>query len=163
MKNARQQGGFLLIEGMIAILIFVLGILGLVAMGGTAMSSQSDARARTDAAALADSIANTIVLNVDRANVATSLNTFAHQPAGTDCGGFSGAASTQPDVVAWLARVTTTGTGLPGLPGATTANQQIAVDTSAGGFNRVTITVCWQAPTDTAMRKHTLVTYVNVN
>lgn len=153
----------MLIEGMVAILIFTLGILGLVAMGATAMGAQSDARSRTDAAALADGIANLIVLNVDRANVATSLATFAHMPTGTDCNSFSGAASTQPDVVAWLNQVTTVGANLPGLPGATTANQQITVDTSATGFNKVTVTVCWQAPSDTAMRKHSLVTYVNVN
>ena len=51
------------------------------------------------------------------------------------------------------------GAGLPGLPGATAAAVQILVDTAE--FNRVQITICWQAPTDTAMRRHTLVTYVN--
>ena len=55
---ARRQGGFFLIEAMVAILIFALGILGLVAMGGTAVSSQSDAQYRTEAAGLADSIAS---------------------------------------------------------------------------------------------------------
>ena len=43
-----SQGGFFLIEAMVAILIFALGILGLVAMGGTAVSSQSDAQYRTE-------------------------------------------------------------------------------------------------------------------
>ena len=42
---------------MVAILIFALGILGLVAMGGTAVTTQSDAQYRTEASSLADAIA----------------------------------------------------------------------------------------------------------
>ena len=61
---------------MVAILIFALGILGLVAMGGTAVSSQSDAQYRTEASSLADAIAGEIALGIDRtsdANKAASL------------------------------------------------------------------------------------------
>jgi hypothetical protein len=65
------QGGFFLIEAMVAILIFALGILGLVAMGGTAVSSQSDAQYRTEASTLADAIASEIALGIDRTNEAT--------------------------------------------------------------------------------------------
>ena len=46
---SRRQRGFFLIEAMVAMLIFALGILGLVAMGGTAVASQSDAQYRTEA------------------------------------------------------------------------------------------------------------------
>lgn len=163
MNSHRTQQGFFLIEALIAILIFSLGILGMVAMGGTAMGAQSDARFRTDAANLANDIASEITLNVDRsslANLQASLDAYQHLATGTGCA-FSGTATTDPRAVAWLARVTTMGPGLPGLPGATTATQQITVDTSAAGFNRVQITVCWQAPSDRALRRHTLVTYIN--
>jgi hypothetical protein len=37
--------------------------------------------------------------------------------------------------------------------------QQVEIDT--GVNNRVTITLCWRAPNDTAPRRHTLVAYVN--
>jgi hypothetical protein len=37
---------------------------------------------------------------------------------------------------------------------------QIAVDTSAGAFNQVAITVCWRAPDDPVARKHVLVAYI---
>jgi hypothetical protein len=63
--------------------IFALGILGLVAMGGTAVSSQSDAQYRTEASSLADAIAGEVALGLDRtseANKAASLLNFAHQP-----------------------------------------------------------------------------------
>ena len=61
-------------------------------------------------------------------------------------------------VVAWAANVLN---GPRRLPGATATSQQILVNTGVGAFNRVDITVCWQTPNDQAMRRHTLVTYVN--
>lgn len=168
MVKQRQQRGFLVIEALIAILIFSLGILGLVAMGGTAIGAQSDARFRTDAAALADDIANRIAINVARSTTSVvgadpilqaSLATFAHLPTGAagpaGCP-FTGAASANPVVVAWAADVLN---GQRRLPGATATSQQILVDTA--NFNRVDITVCWQTPNDQAMRRHTLVTYIN--
>jgi type IV pilus assembly protein PilW len=89
MKHARRnQSGFFLIEALVAILIFSLGILGMVALGGTAMGAQTDARYRTDAAALADEMASAIVINVARdtaANFLASLNQFQHRPTGADC------------------------------------------------------------------------------
>lgn len=168
MRKPQQQGGFLVIEALIAILIFSLGILGLVAMGSTAIGAQSDARFRTDAAALADEIANRIAVSVARdLNPVTgpdlvlqaSLATFAHLPAGAagpaGCP-FTGAPSAQPVVMAWAADVLA---GPRRLPGATATSQQILVDTV--NFNRVDITICWQTPNDQAMRRHTLVTYIN--
>lgn len=161
-----RQRGFLLIEALIAILIFSLGILGMIAMGGTAIGAQSDANYRTDATRLTEDIANTIALNVDRTDavlLSASLAPFQHQATGVGCA-FSGTASTDPMVTAWLSKVTTPGVGLPGLPGTIAAGQQIIVTNSAGSYNRVEITVCWKdpgTPAGTAMRRHTLVTYVN--
>jgi len=47
------------------------------------------------------------------------------------------------------------------LPGASAANLQIAINQAATGFNQVTITVCWKAPSDLAMRQHKLISYIN--
>jgi type IV pilus assembly protein PilV len=169
LPSSRQQG-FMLIEALIAILIFTLGILGMIAMGGTAIGAQSDARYRTDAARLTENIANTIALNADRSNpndplvMQTSLAPFQHQPSGTTCGAFSGTASANALVTDWVAEVMTTGAGLPGLPGASAAGQQIVITNSAAGFNKVEVTVCWRdpgTPSGTAMRRHTFVSYVN--
>ena len=159
----RQQQGFFLIEALIAILIFSLGILGMISMGGVAIAAQADARFRTDAANLANDIASTIRLNVDRTDPVTqqaSLNAFQHRPGGADCA-FTGAPSADAALLNWLNRVVTVGPGLPGLPGTSATTQQVLVDTTAAGHNRVQITVCWQAPSDRAMRRHVLVTYVN--
>ena len=168
---ARPQGGFFLIEAMVAILIFALGILGLVAMGGTAVSSQSDAQYRTEAAGLADSIASEIALSItrtDEASKQTTLAAFAHQPdppptaPGTcvfDTSGAITATATTQGVVNLLNRAANLTTS-PGMPGAGAEQQQIFIDT-AGGFNRVVITLCWRTASDGAWRRHTLVTYVN--
>ncbi len=163
------QRGFMVIEALVAILIFSLGILGLVAMGSTAIGAQSDARFRTDAAALADEIANQMAVKAARDTnpissgpdlvLQASLLTFAHLPTGVPgpagCA-FGGTPSANPVVQQWVTDVLT---GQRRLPGATATSQQIVVTTA--NFNRVDITVCWQTPNDQAMRRHTLVTYIN--
>jgi type IV pilus assembly protein PilV len=154
---------------MVAILIFALGILGLIAMGGTAVSSQSDAQYRTEASSLADAIAGEIALGIDRTSEATkqaSLANFAHQPSPAPstvpapCS-FTGPAiaASAPGIAALIDRAANAASA-PGLPGATPANQQIFID-GAGTFNRVVITLCWKTASDSVWRRHTLVTYVN--
>jgi type IV pilus assembly protein PilV len=156
----KQQRGFVLIEAMVAILIFSLGILGMVAMGGTAVTAQSDAQYRTEAAALAEDIASSIALNaglpgtpVFQANV----ESYAHLPGGA-CGAFTGTPSANPNVLAWVAKATAAGSGLPG---ATNTSQQIVITAPPADFNRIDITVCWRAPSDQAWRRLSLVKYVN--
>jgi type IV pilus assembly protein PilV len=158
-RPGSQRGSFL-IEALIGILIFSLGILALVGMQAAAISAQSDARYRTEASNLAQQMVNNIWLNVSRTNAAalqTSLDNFEHQPAGGACN-FSGTVSGNPLVSDWIDSVTAAGSGLPG---ATAAMQQITVNTDAGGFNRVAITVCWLPPRAATPNRHTVVTYVN--
>lgn len=170
MKKHQQQGGFLLIEALIAILIFSLGILGMVAMGGVAVGAQSDARFRNDAAALTDEIANRMAVDAQRSLAAVmgpdpvlsnSLAAFQYQPitGATPCA-FSGGRSALPTVTNWVDLVRADGAGAHRLPGATDSSAQIVVDSTAG-FNQVSITICWQGPNDSAQRRHTLVTYIN--
>ena len=173
MIKQRHQSGFMLIEALIAILIFSLGILGMVAMGGTAVGAQSDARFRTDAAALADEIANRMAIDALRSLapvsgpdlvLSASLTEFEYQrdTGATPCA-FSGARSAKATVTNWIDLVRADGAfaGAHRLPGATDTTEQIRVDTTATGFNQVSITVCWQGPNDAAQRRHTLVTYIN--
>ena len=164
----------MIIEALIAILIFSLGILGMIAMGGTAIGAQSDARLRTDATRLAENMANVIEVNAVRNSAVSrddretalrnSLAAFVHQAGGTTPCEFSGTASASPLVTNWVSEVMTVGARVPGLPGAVAAGQQILIDNTAAGFNRVQITVCWKDPgtaAGTPMRRHTLVTFVN--
>ncbi len=168
-----SHAGFFMLEALVAILIFSLGILGLVAMGSVAISAQNDAQYRTEAANYASDIAGQILLNVDYIAATTSagtnttvvnpatLATFAHYasaPASVGSCAFGGSASSNPVVTAWVNSITS---GSHPMPGATAANLQISINQATTGFNQVTITVCWKAPSDLAMRQHTLISFIN--
>lgn len=159
MKPVCRQQGVVLIEALVAILIFSLGILGLVALGGQAVGAQSDAQYRTEASGLADAIAGEIAVNVDRrfngANIAASLPQFSHRETDSDCVFVNGADTTNATVQALIDRAAA-------LPGATPQQQQIRVQNAVGTFNRIEITLCWRTANDNgAWRRHTYVTYVN--
>lgn len=168
MRPSRHlQSGVMLIEALVGILIFMIGILALIAMQATAIRAAGDARYRTEAVNYSNDLLGGILVNVDRTSAAAmtaSLTAFQHQTTtGSDCA-FSGAASVSPVVTEWAELVTGTSGLMPPprlpLPGTTASMLQIAVDTTVGSFNRVTITVCWRAPDDPVARKHVLVGYI---
>lgn len=70
--SVRRQHGALLLEALIGILIFSIGILALVAMQATAISQVTDARYRTEAAYLADRFIGNLW-----ANKGTNISTLA--------------------------------------------------------------------------------------
>jgi type IV pilus assembly protein PilV len=157
----RHQQGVMLLEALIGILIFSVGILAMVGMQAAAFSASADAKNRADAAAFANQIISDIWMGVDRssdANLATSLNNFQLNTSGTDCG-FSGGQTdgTNAVLTGWVSAVTNTTTGLLG---ATATMQQVLVSTASADLNRVTVTVCWQTPQDARSRKHQVISYV---
>lgn len=165
-RSRHLQSGVMLIEALVGILIFMIGILALIAMQATAIRTAGDARYRTEAVNYSNDLLGGILVNVDRTSAAAmtaSLDALQHQTAGSDCA-FSGAASASPLITDWVELVTGT-SGLtppprPPLPGTTASMVQVLVDTAAGSFNRVTITVCWRAPDDPVARKHVLMGYI---
>lgn len=114
---SRQQG-FLLLEGLIAILIFSMGILALIGMQATSIKQASDAKFRVDASYLANQIIGRMWVD-DNATLASNYNS----PAGTQ-------------YLAWRSEVQAA------LPGANVAANYptIAVDAN----NVATVTVFWQ-------------------
>ena len=101
-----SQGGMFLIEVLVALLLFVVGILGMVKAMAITQAAQTDAQIRTEAASLANEIVQTIWLTAPRGLSATDFNNsllaFRHQPTAalTGCS-FSGNASTNAAVTAW--------------------------------------------------------------
>jgi type IV pilus assembly protein PilV len=159
-----RQSGIALLEALIGILLFSLGILAMVAMQAASVNAVADAQYRIEAVNATNELLARMWTAVDRTNATTvqnSLLTFEHQTSGApaECN-FSGNPATTVAVTDWLTHLNTGGVnGGPLLPGATPAMQQIEVDT--GVSNRVTITLCWQAPNDTTPRRHTVVGYIN--
>jgi type IV pilus assembly protein PilV len=152
------QQGMTLIESMVAILIFSMGILALVGMYAAATSRTSDSQYRIEAANYANRIIGQIWASVDRssaANLTTTLSAFQHRPGDGNCS-FSGNVSAHAAVTQWVTDITASGTGLPG---ADNTMQQIVVDTA--NANRVTVTVCWRAPSDTTPHRHVVIANVN--
>lgn len=160
---AQEQQGVFLIEALIGILVFSLGVLAMVALGTAAISAQSDAQYRTESANLANEIASEIALKADRVPRATpaltlaalnaSLAPFEHNAGGATCL-FTADPSANALVTDWVTKVT------GALPGVIPRGLQIDTTTLAA-FSGVRVTVCWQGPTDKSVRSHTLVTYVN--
>lgn len=154
-----RQKGVMLLEALIGILIFSVGILAMVGIQAAAFSASADAKNRADAAAYASDVISRIWMSVDRssdANLITSLNNFQLNTGGSDCNFTGGQAdNTNTVVTQWVSAVTDSATGLLG---ATAGMQQIAVSTA--DLNRVTVTVCWQTPQDATRRRHQVISYV---
>jgi type IV pilus assembly protein PilV len=126
-----RQRGFTLIEVLVSVLIFSLGILGAVGMQANAVRLSTDAQQRAEATFLADQLLARMLI----ADPATAAS-FNHYPTtGSTCAP-TGSASTNAVVTEWLDEVTGT------FPRATAAEQQIVV--SGTPANEVTIRLCWK-------------------
>lgn len=172
----KQQTGSFLLEAVIGILIFFIGVLAMIALQANSIAIQNDSQYRVEAANLADQMLGQINLNVTRdsnGNVNTAdLVAFSHQPTGgtstcrllatdptanNDCCNFSGAASANALVTNWVNQATAN--AATRLPGATAAMQQIVVNTATS--NQVIVTLCWQGPKDGRPRVQRVIGYIN--
>ena len=130
-----NQGGVVLIEAMIGILIFSLGVLALVAMQAVSTSNVSNARFRSEAAFLANEITAAAWMAPDPANF--------KWPGGN------------PVTKAWVDKVTVL------LPQAAAYPPTIdSVVDPAGGY-RLTITVRWKAADAITPSNHVAISVVS--
>jgi type IV pilus assembly protein PilV len=133
-----RQQGFSLVEVLVAILIFGLGVLGLMRLQASAVKLSTDARQRAEATFLADQLLARMLIS-DPATAAS----FNHKPDGTVACAPTGAPSTNAQVADWLAQVTAA------FPRVSAGEQQVIVDGSD-----VTVRLCWKNGEDDA--PHTL-------
>lgn len=131
-----RQHGVALLEALVGILIFSIGILAIMALQAEAIRSTVEARYRNEAAYLANQVIGQMW--VDRANLSAYDTT----------------AGTNGNMTNWRTRVAGT---LPGITIGGTNSPTIAV---AG--NQVTVTVFWKMPgTDSVIRKLSVVAQIN--
>jgi type IV pilus assembly protein PilV len=135
-KPKRLQGGATLLEAMIGILIFSLGILALVGMQALAIKQVNDAKYRADASFYANQIIGEMWVN------RTNLPTYA----------YAGGGGPPAALANWVTAVQN------GLPGITAAVNQPTV---AVAGTTVTVTVFWQPPAATAPHRHVTIAYIN--
>jgi type IV pilus assembly protein PilV len=134
-KGQKSQAGVMLIEALIGILIFSIGILALIGMQATAIKNTTDARYRSEAAFLANQVIGKMW--VDRTNLA-----------------LYGATGYAPRD-AWVNNVAST------LPGIDVPNNILVPVIAIGGGNEVTVTIQWQQPGETTVRNLQMINRIN--
>ncbi len=150
MRSAQQ--GVMLLEALIGLLIFSLGVLALVAMQSVSVSSVSNAKYRVEAAFYADDIINKAWLeSFDNTKPTPLFNVDAYElPGGTN-----------GQMFLWQARLISP----QGLPGAAAYPPTIHVETVSVGTNpiakRMTVTVRWKAPDALTPSNHVAVAYLS--
>jgi type IV pilus assembly protein PilV len=154
--QAGRQSGVMLIEALIALLIFSIGILGIVGLQASAAKASGDAKYRSDASLLANELIGRMWAS-DRTQA--TLQTAFASPNGVayQNWAYAGVLSGSPGTTTAPA----VGTVLNALPGAA-ANLPTVVIVSSGtetlvASNIVTITVSWKAPNDTAVHNYVAV------
>lgn len=131
------QRGVVLVEALIAILIFSLGILGVVGMQARSVQVMTEATFRAQAAQHASEL----------------LSEMWTADPGQRANLYSSSASTPIRYTQWKTRMTTGSLALPGVasnpPQVTVNTQQVAYSAVGAGsqtVSAVTITVFWQPP-----------------
>ena len=146
-KIQKNQGGVVILEVLVSIVIFAVGVLGIVGLQAVTAKAGINARFRTEAAALSDEL-------VARAQTWTDLTTITANFTGATAAG--GTATGGTEYQSWsndrLARDTT---GLPGAQATVTFPAPLAVTPGAGVL--MTVEISWQAPGGDSRSTHTTV------
>ncbi len=129
----RLQSGMVLLEGLIAVLLFSIGILAIVGMQGSAVRASSDAKYRADAGMLVSQLIGQMWA-ADR--TPAMLQAAFEGGGGTDGASYTG----------WLADVQNTLPGASSNPPVVTFTQVAAGIASGLPTTQVNITVWWLAP-----------------
>lgn len=142
------QRGVMLLEALISIAVFSIGVLGLIGLQSAAIKNADEARQRAAAAFYANQIIGSMWADV---HTQINLLTYAHNAADAGCGSFPASPSANAKVSDWVSAVQKE------LNGATGASlQQITVDPS----NVVAVTLCWKNPGESAYHFFTSVAQI---
>lgn len=138
----KSQSGVMLIEALLGILIFSLGILAMVGMQAMGIKLAADSRDRTEASNLASQLVGEMWLN--RAAVASYQ--------------YSGSGTPPAALTTWVAQVEAS------LPDAAANRPIITVGASplgAAAGTQTTITLRWRTPSETTVHQYVMTAYIN--
>jgi len=148
--DMNEQAGVVLIEALLGILIFSIGILALIGMQSVAVKNTSDARYRTEAAFLANGIISQIRL--DMANVTLYDD-------GDNPGNYAPRTAWRQQVEAMLPGINVASTqrvpSIDVVPGPTYAGDDAPP-------SQVTVTVLWLQPGETQQHQFQIVSHVSL-
>jgi len=144
-KPGFSQRGATLLEAMVGILIFSLGILALVGMQALAIKQVTDAKYRADASFLANQVIGEMWVKRSSANFQLDYD-------------YDGNGTPPAGLVNWVSSVQNS------LPGITASSNQPTVTVAGAAPNwTVTVRVFWQPPAATANHNHVAIAYINSN
>jgi len=138
----KDQSGVMLLEALIGILIFSLGILAMVGLQTMSVRLASDSRERAEASNLASQLVGQMWLN--RAALATYQ--------------YSGSGTAPAALTTWIAQVNAS------LPNAAATPPIITVGASplgAGAGTQTTVQLQWQNPGDSTVHQYVMTAYIN--
>jgi type IV pilus assembly protein PilV len=141
MRTSHSQGGVILLEVLVAILIFSIGILAIVGLQGVAVKSATDGRFRSEAAFLASELMSQLWTD--------PLNLAQYD--------YPGSGPVPQRLAGWVARVDGR------LPGTTDFPPIVAYTADPTLGDIVDITVRWRMPGEEAEHQHQLRMNVNLN
>jgi len=150
--SPRAQQGSMLLEVLIALMIFAMGILGVIGLQATAINNTLDARYRSDAALIANQIIGVMWADPD---ITTTPRTVKASYACAPCT----SSSTNNNLNDWVGQIRGAGGQPVLLPAGSsgTANQpSIAIN-----GNQVIVTINWQSPQNGAL-SHNYVTKTEI-
>jgi type IV pilus assembly protein PilV len=131
MNTRKQQTGSMLLEGLIAILIFSMGILAVVGLQAGSIKASSDAKYRSDASLLANQLIGQMWAS-DR--TPATLQTKFSSPGGAS-------------YAAWQTDVTAALPGVANNPPTVLLTPAVGTTTTS---SLVTITIFWKMPSEPA-------------
>ena len=151
-RRLTPQNGSILLEALIGILLFSMGMLALAGVQAAAIKNAADAKYRAEASFLASQI----IAQMWAENPANLAN-YRHNPTTVARCNYAGGASGNANVVAWVGSTGNPGSVAGNLPNAGAGRQQITVEAN----NVVTVTICWQNPSDPMPRSYVGVAQIN--
>ncbi len=149
---SKGQGGAMMLEALIGILIFSTGILALIGMQALAIAYAADAKYRADASFLANQVIADMWVNRGVAfPPANAASPYAYAGTGTDV-------DDAPDVIEpWVQSI------VDNLPGAASYHPIITVDNNSASatYRQVSVTVRWRPPNSEATRNHLAIALIS--
>lgn len=156
-----RQAGVMLIEALIAILIFSIGILAVVGMQSIALKNVAESRSRSEAAFLASELVAQMWIdqNITPGGANTSNVTLGNYGYG-GTGTVPARLGTISPPTGWIGRVVTK------LPGATTSLPKVTITNPTTSGATVKIELFWQNPEEASLslppHKHVVVASIQV-
>jgi type IV pilus assembly protein PilV len=145
-----HTAGFALIEVLVAVLLFAIGILGIVGLQASMVQAQTDSKVRAEAANLVDEVATLMWSDVNKGKPApATLANIVQYKAGACAGNLT--------CNGWLTKVQAT------LPGGTLDQlsfDETITDSSDANFGQVTVQLSWTLPNGAA---HKYITTFNIS